>query len=65
MGVPDEKHGEEVGAVVCSSPVLESKGNEALTRGAGRLRARNGWPSTSTRVYHVTDELPKGPAARS
>ncbi|MCT1456961.1 long-chain-fatty-acid--CoA ligase [Kocuria rhizophila] len=65
VGVPDEKHGEEVGAVVVfESGVLESKGKEALTRELDAFVQERVAKYKYPRIYRVTDELPKGPTGK-
>lgn len=65
VGIPDEKHGEEVAAVVVfdSEQRGERNGDEAVARldeFVRRRLAKYKYP----RVYRVADELPKGPTGK-
>ncbi|KIC66373.1 long-chain-fatty-acid--CoA ligase [Kocuria rhizophila] len=65
VGVPSEKHGEEVGAVVVfESGVLESKGREVLTQELDAFVQERVAKYKYPRIYRVTDELPKGPTGK-
>ena len=65
LGVPSEKHGEEVGAVVVfESGVLQSKGREALTRELDAFVQERVAKYKYPRIYRIVDELPKGPTGK-
>ncbi|WP_144942225.1 long-chain-fatty-acid--CoA ligase [Kocuria salsicia] len=65
VGVPSEKHGEEVGAVVVfESGVLESKGREALSQELDAFVQERVAKYKYPRIYRITDELPKGPTGK-
>ncbi|RLZ03384.1 long-chain-fatty-acid--CoA ligase [Kocuria tytonicola] len=65
VGVPSEKHGEEVGAVVVfESGVLDSRDREELTRELDAFVQERVAKYKYPRIYRLTDELPKGPTGK-
>ncbi|WP_270238750.1 long-chain-fatty-acid--CoA ligase [Kocuria marina] len=65
VGVPDEKHGEEVGAVVVfESSVLETKDKDEVTRELDAFVQERVAKYKYPRIYRIVDELPKGPTGK-
>ena len=65
LGVPDEKHGEEVGAVVVLDPKsLGDRSVEDVTEELDAFVQERVAKYKYPRIYRVMDELPKGPTGK-
>lgn len=65
LGVPDEKHGEEVGAVVVFDPkALGERSTEDVTKELDAFVQERVAKYKYPRHYKVLDELPKGPTGK-
>lgn len=65
VGIPDEKHGEEVGAVVVFDPkAVDGHSTEALIAGLDAFVQERVAKYKYPRHYRLVDELPKGPTGK-